>query len=213
MGWQLAPDVSFAVASGRTIFLDLARDRYSALSLAQSDDFQRWIAQPDDLPLPPVGERLLQAGLLISANGPSAISAAAITRPRTALASRPGSPALAAAWDVALSSARVRWSLRRRGLAATLARPGVAIAGNSAERTRDLAAAFVDIRRHLPSRGSCLPDSLALLDFLRRRGAGASIVFGVTGTPFRAHCWLQLGEEVLNDALDNVAPFTPILSR
>jgi hypothetical protein len=52
-----------------------------------------------------------------------------------------------------------------------------------------------------------------MLDFLDRRGARASIVFGVTGTPFKAHCWVQLGDQLLNDSLDNVTPFTPILQR
>jgi hypothetical protein len=56
-----------------------------------------------------------------------------------------------------------------------------------------------------------LLDSLALLAFLRQRGLYADLVFGVIRQPFAAHCWVQARGVVLNDRLDRVAEFTPIL--
>ena len=37
------------------------------------------------------------------------------------------------------------------------------------------------------------------------------LVFAVMTRPFAAHCWVQLDETVLNDRLDHVRKFTPIL--
>jgi len=36
-------------------------------------------------------------------------------------------------------------------------------------------------------------------------------VFGVKLNPFSAHCWVQAGDIVLNDAIDHVTIHTPIL--
>jgi hypothetical protein len=38
-------------------------------------------------------------------------------------------------------------------------------------------------------------------------------VMGVSGRPFAAHCWVQVGDRVVNDTLDHVILFTPILIR
>jgi hypothetical protein len=57
----------------------------------------------------------------------------------------------------------------------------------------------------------CLFHSLTLLLFLRRFGIHPRWVFGVRKAPFGAHCWLQDGEVVLNDSVERVAMFTPIM--
>ena len=58
---------------------------------------------------------------------------------------------------------------------------------------------------------SAFPTSLALLDFLARRGVFADLVLGVKLNPFGAHSWVQTGPVVLNDAVDHVNAHTPIL--
>jgi hypothetical protein len=75
----------------------------------------------------------------------------------------------------------------------------------------DAARQFLATRRLAPAAPRCLPDSLALLDHLARRGLGGELVFGVKLNPFSAHCWVQRGDLVLNDALDHVTLHTPIL--
>jgi hypothetical protein len=62
------------------------------------------------------------------------------------------------------------------------------------------------------SRSACLFDSLALLLFLRRIGVYPEWIFGVRTGPFAAHCWLQSGHIVLNDTVENVRSYTPIMS-
>ncbi|MBX7481677.1 lasso peptide biosynthesis B2 protein [Qipengyuania qiaonensis] len=57
----------------------------------------------------------------------------------------------------------------------------------------------------------CLPQSLALATSLVRLGVRPNVVIGVQAFPFAAHCWVQHREIVLNDSLEEVLRFTPIL--
>ena len=78
-------------------------------------------------------------------------------------------------------------------------------------RTEALAAAFLRARALVPVRPSCLQDTLALDGWLAARSATASLVFGVKLDPFAAHCWMQADRVVLNDAVDTIAEFAPVL--
>jgi hypothetical protein len=55
-------------------------------------------------------------------------------------------------------------------------------------------------------------ESLALLEFLARYNFFPQVVFGVVADPFQAHCWLQEGSTILNDDLERVGRYRPILS-
>jgi hypothetical protein len=57
----------------------------------------------------------------------------------------------------------------------------------------------------------CLPRSIALGLCLARIGVRCDVIIGVKLGPFAAHCWVQAGNEVLNDSVEEVARFTPIL--
>lgn len=74
-----------------------------------------------------------------------------------------------------------------------------------------MAAAFSASRPLGTARNACLRETLALLLFLGPRGAAVDWVFGVKGAPFAAHCWAQLGEQVLNDSADHARGYTPIM--
>lgn len=65
-------------------------------------------------------------------------------------------------------------------------------------------------RLYAPVPTRCLLDSISLVRFLARRGVPAKLFFGVTHTPFSAHCWAQVDDLVLNDSVGNVAAYTPI---
>jgi hypothetical protein len=62
------------------------------------------------------------------------------------------------------------------------------------------------------AKDACLFEALALFEYLMRRGYSPTWVFGVQGAPFAAHCWLQLDNVVLNDSVDHVRGFTPIMA-
>jgi hypothetical protein len=62
------------------------------------------------------------------------------------------------------------------------------------------------VRKHV-----CLYDSLALVEFLAHYRLFPQWVFGVMAEPFAAHCWVQQDDRVLNDSVDYVRGFTPIM--
>jgi len=77
---------------------------------------------------------------------------------------------------------------------------------------RDLTEIFRRLRPLLfSSRDHCLFESLALLNFLSHYGTYPTWVFGVTTSPFSAHCWLQSGDLACNDSLDHLRRYTPIM--
>lgn len=61
------------------------------------------------------------------------------------------------------------------------------------------------------TRDRCLSNSLALIWALGRKGVHARLVIGVRAMPFEAHSWVQMGDMILNDDLEAVMPFIPIL--
>jgi Transglutaminase-like superfamily len=110
---------------------------------------------------------------------------------------------------------RVDWQLRTKGLYRMLTRlerrrrtcaPAVPVSDSWV-----LMSAFKELRPWYPRPYLCLFDSLALLEFLASYRAFPRIVFGVVADPFQAHCWLQEGDVVINDSLEKVARYTPIL--
>jgi hypothetical protein len=73
-------------------------------------------------------------------------------------------------------------------------------------------ALFYQMRPFLFSAdNACLFDSLVLMLFLRRLGVFPQWIFGVRTGPFAAHCWLQHGRTVLNDSVENIRSYTPIM--
>lgn len=76
----------------------------------------------------------------------------------------------------------------------------------------ELVSAFATLRPFFfAARDACLFDALSLSEFLATYGIFPSWVFGVQSRPFAAHCWLQLDGLVLNDTIDHVQRYTPIM--
>jgi hypothetical protein len=57
----------------------------------------------------------------------------------------------------------------------------------------------------------CLLDSLVLTSVLRSYRLHSKMHIGVSLMPFSAHAWVQLGPCVLDDSVDHVRDYTPIL--
>lgn len=57
----------------------------------------------------------------------------------------------------------------------------------------------------------CLARSIALSLCLTSRGVRAHVVLGVRLAPFGAHCWTQTEDEILNDSIEEVLRYKPIL--
>lgn len=98
--------------------------------------------------------------------------------------------------------------IERRKLAVKSRTP---IQTQSMEFLSGLIAVFNAIRPLFPRDYKCLFDSLALLEFLIPIQSRIEWIFGVAADPFAAHCWLQLDGTVLNDTLESIAGYRPIM--
>jgi len=211
MAWTLSPHVTFCVAAGEVIFLDTRRDRYFSLPGAKAECFQAWLANGTPGPLPTKLAFLSKEGLL--RDGAQRHGVAPIQRQRPVAevpVTQDWRAGFAQSWDVVGSFRSVRRALRG-GLQPALDR--ITPPARATESAAELAASFQWVRNKFPRRPKCLLDSLALLDFLHWQNAEATIVFGINARPFAAHCWVEHRGTVLNDSLDIVSPFTPILVR
>lgn len=79
------------------------------------------------------------------------------------------------------------------------------------EKARILVNSFTMLRPLLPSRGQCLFNALALIEYLASYDIFPNWVFGVRMAPFIAHCWVQNKDVVFNEPLDHIASLTPIM--
>ena len=75
----------------------------------------------------------------------------------------------------------------------------------------DLVQIFLFLRPLYPREYLCLFDSLCLVHFLAQFRHFPLWVFGVKLEPFGAHCWVQNEDTVLNDTVEVVRQYTPIL--
>lgn len=118
---------------------------------------------------------------------------------------------------VALAQACVSTSsmLRFRSFAeligSTRRRRSSSDAPTATEAVLDAAAAFSRIQPWSPVGGVCLARSYLRLQYLWRRGLDADWVIGVRTWPFMAHCWLQAGDVALDEDVERLVAYTPIM--
>jgi Transglutaminase-like superfamily len=223
MGYALPANLSFCVTGGRVIFLDLAHDRYFRLGAGLDAAFQALLksghGSDQDI------GALVRLGVIRRADGGEGLSQASVTvASRSALETEAQGPP-PGAWmtlQVGLSVTRTWLLLKRTPIVRVLdqlrrtrarvpARCRTAQMPVQSDDVLALAAQFYQARRIVPIDTVCLLDSLALVNFLGRRGLFACLVMGVKLNPFAGHCWVQLDDIILNDAFDRASAFTPIL--
>jgi hypothetical protein len=207
----LEPHVSFGWCGEHPVFLDLRRDRYFALPREAEDGF-RILAEGGSLdPLSEIGSALLVTGLFARSETPG--------RPEPARseglvgeAAPTGRANPIVAAGIWLSLLRIHRSLRKRPFALILEtrRKNEPPDQLDVEQLRDFAGVFRSARCLVPVKPKCLPDSLAMRDWLSARVGAPELVFGVKLHPFAAHCWIQWQGTVLNDAPDRVREFAPV---
>ncbi|WP_159831433.1 lasso peptide biosynthesis B2 protein [Novosphingobium sp. TCA1] len=201
------------------MFLDLAADRYFCLSPRLEAAFRSILSDAGDAQRTDDAAPLLLSGLLAEVPGPTAVAPCLLpSRARTSFLDAPRE----AARPLAIGMLAVRISLARFAL--RIGRLHRMISGLSECKAairdtrkideaamRDLASQFARTARLTQAHDRCLPRSLALARYALARGWPVDLVMGVHLRPFAAHCWVQAGTDLLNDRLDNVRPFTPIL--
>jgi len=231
---------AFMCLSGRFyVILDLARDKYFCIEKQQFDSIKHLIGarnRPTEIAADfkssivetsghsSLVAELLQSGLLVES--PKACKAGDSPLPRIAAEAfdRDGGRVSALRCITYLpafiaSAISANNSLRNMPLVQTVHRvaerkrqPRRDAKATSSSKTRRLVAAFDQLRPFYDRRYLCLFDSLALLDFLGSYGLFPMWVFGVQSEPFAAHCWVQEDGVLLNDTIERVNRYTPIMA-
>ena len=195
--------VAWCVIDGVAVFLDIPGDRYFRLQADRNRHFLKLSAPPCDAgPVQPPGFPRPRPWTLPSRQ------CDAIHDPSFSLA------------DVA----RAMWTQRRTEHQLTT-RPLLSVLGDlqavigNVPFTAEILAepqlrevrAFERAKLLRSAADRCLPRSIALALCLARRGCRAHVVLGVKIAPFCAHCWVQVGDQVLNDEVEEVLRYAPIL--
>jgi len=196
--------------------LDLDADRYSLLGEAESEALLSIgsAACPPDLI-----EALCRRGLVREGQGlHRPVLAAPLRESALEALARDGRLPVT---EVAAARLGAALSLRFSGLAATMnrwrrmrstyvRRARSTLPADEAGDAAWLARGYARARILVPARRLCVPDSLALIRCLWRRGIDADLFFGVRLSPFAAHCWVQKDDVLLTDPLNIVADYAPV---
>lgn len=213
MAYRLRDGLHFCVSDGRTIFFDAPGDRYFALKPEWDRAFQKF--SQDEKPVPELAE-LERARILIRCDGACLpIRPAAIDRATRDFGLKPSSPFVRYAMRSILCQLRAVVWLRRSSFEVIINRLGTRHPANTANRAEDFVGfsqAFAATAPLRPRQRHCLASSIAYVYMVRASGMAATLVMGVSAQPFSAHCWVQSGDTVLNDRLENIRPFQPIFS-
>ncbi|HEL5339969.1 TPA: lasso peptide biosynthesis B2 protein [Stenotrophomonas maltophilia] len=220
---QLHEDLSFCRVDGHAIFLDLQRNRYFRLPNALERSFLSYVEGDAEHEIDV--DALLARNILIPAPG-------CARRPFFVPIGLPARSAVEQVFDAArvplgtlldvfaiVCSTRLQLATRKlndilteliafRGRWASP--PPAVLTEIDVEALSDAAAIFSRARPYVPIETRCLLDSISMVKFLAKRRLSANIVFGVTGEPFSAHCWVQTGDLVLNETVGDAAALTPI---
>lgn len=225
--YHLTKHTYFCLVDGEMVFLDLCRDRYSCLTKEHSAILSSFLDGTSSMGiLAPdaarVAEILMQVGLLVDNPDCGRIAKpTSISTPILSLMPEFTDKACAIGprdvWRFSLATASASRSLRRRTIASTVR--SVASRRQTREshdidrrKLAELFGVFQALRPYYPRPYLCRFDSLALLNFLAFYGIFPQWVYGVRLKPFAAHCWVQAGAVVVNDYVETVRTYVPIMS-
>lgn len=215
MNYAFAPGVFACLADGRLVILNVPADRYLMLPAETEASLLRLIentpGKPGDRE---IHERLCTNGLVLQPSCRPRLELCQATAPLCSLIDDGWPPPGACPVAIAgLSAIKAAMRLKVGGLDKTL-RGVIAVRPplqDSINQATGAAVAFAELRMTVRALDRCLPLSLALASAAKRRHGEVRLVLGVRCHPFCAHAWVQLGPKVLNDRLDTVHSFTPIL--
>lgn len=216
MGWSPRAGVSFCFVADRVLFLDVPNDRYFCLNVDTEASFRRLCTGQA---LPTDTDRLRHAALVVASDDESvpAPCSAPDRSGESLLDRRLEPPDVIDVTRAYATLAVTATHLRYAGLAAALKRVERRSAGHRGTSPPPLVierivAAFVATRAWFNEHDRCLLRSLAIAHRLAAIGATPTVVLAVKLQPFGAHCWVQLGDRLVNDRIDIVRHYTPILA-
>jgi len=216
MSYRLRDDLSFCEVEAGLIFLDIQNDRYFRLTGPMERALLAYLERHEDANI----DSLIDCNVLTNlTNNGSHVPASEIVNPQRSAMEQLSTSAKSGSairLDVFTIVASTWLWLKTRGLKNALS----AMAAYREHRApqcqadeqqaMEAAATFRHARLFVPVETCCLLDSISMVKFLAKHAVHATLVFGVTGDPFSAHCWVQAGDVVLNDSIGNVYSHTPI---
>jgi Transglutaminase-like superfamily len=221
VGLALRTGISFCDVSDRLLFLDVVADRYFCLGKSAEHAF-RTMTRRHELNSQEMRALagLLRSGILVETTGASVPSPfSPIGNPTASLLDLSLPHADLGQVAAALSAlVATRLFLRFGRLQSVLHKlaaakpPSTAMAPIVPEAMQAVAVAFERTARMVRSHDQCLPRSVALARRLAALGLSADLIIGVRLRPFAAHSWVQAGTWLVNDRIDTVRTYTPILS-
>jgi hypothetical protein len=231
--YYLSRDVFFCRADRSWIFLDVRNDKYFAIPTSEAECLARAIertqqphlSQSADLPAQTIelAKDLTHRGVLCTdPRQARTLEATEFTRPTSTVqgdersaSSVPASDLVHVLAHTMLAHLQLRL-LPFRSIVRSVARNATPKSTSAHGFDTVAAARLIQIynaaRPMFPRKYLCLFDCLALLRWFHAHRLYPAWVFGVTEDPFSAHCWLQSDSIVLNDNLDRVNAYTPIMA-
>lgn len=220
MALMLRDDLFFCLTDRCAIFLDLAANRYFGLTGSADLAFRRIIAGDG---LDPRLERalrpLLAKGLMIPTDRAIVLAPVKIAEPASSMSGVVARSPLGTIVTALGHRVRIAIEMRLAGLKAMVRKrqerkalnsPSNAASGIS-PAIEQVVAAHQRVDDLIGGANHCLVRSLAMIDHLAGQGYYPELVIGIRTGAFSAHCWVQSGTTVLNDAVDRVRLFTPIM--
>jgi hypothetical protein len=214
--WRWAPEIFAARYGQDLVLLDILKNDYLVLAGAGDHVDECAIGGILHIDEDSLAAQLSEAGLIVwgrSAQNPPRRTAPEAQDDVFSLApQRPDArDVLAFAWTL-IEMIPLYWLRSFPRLVRV--RKGAAEADNSPTLSQSLIRSALVFERLLvwaPFQGQCVFRAAMLRRFLARRGLDADWVFGVRTWPFAAHCWLQVGDIVINDRIDHVAGYVPVM--
>ncbi|WP_275504084.1 lasso peptide biosynthesis B2 protein [Sphingomonas pollutisoli] len=214
---RLKAQLHYCYSGGRAIFLDAADGRYFCLPAVGESAFLAFLngsANDDQV------DWLQSKNIVVEANDrryPNSHSEQSLPRPSEQL-QLGARPAVSDILEVTTARITAMALLKCRGfgwasrsIIAAKARREAGDEGADSQIVAEIASAFQSTDLLMGKTNRCLPRSLAFLRVCIARGHYPSLVIGIRTNPFTAHAWVQMGGKVLNDSVDHVRVFTPIM--
>jgi hypothetical protein len=227
----LARHVFACTSEGQVVLLDLKKDRYLSLAPNVGPLFQQVLHSPlrgdinHDVAETFINEMLNEGIFTRDHMMGKTLSPPNIATPQYSLVDDDAALQqvpfnVLAVGRLAMSAIYAKWTLRFRTFEQLVESVASLRQSNLGKlQTIDLAStrrAVLLFRQLGPmlfdAHNACVFESVALLHFLARSGSSPHWVFGVRARPFAAHCWLQHEDAVINDTVDHVSTYTPIMS-
>lgn len=231
--YHLSPDIFLCPVDDQVVVLDLRRDKYLSLDSSASHlllPYMDALRFGEGISRPVPNDRLCEVLSRLHINGLLSTDEKAVAssttrcciRPERAITPRPPFSGRIRPQHIALyliSAATAATALRIRTIYKVVlaerrkARVRAAAAGKfDLSLATALCSVYAQLRVISVNPRQCLFDSLSQKLFFARYGLFPDWVFGVQINPFSAHCWLQHDSVVLNESIDVVRRYSPIMT-